>query len=294
MHLLGREKIAENFGEKLKLRAAAAACNTQAAGGCADGGGKGGVEARLDMTSGAKCVLTIISRMKDVEKPVTLLHLAELWKGTGRKEGFRLPPETAPKTWKKPDCERMLVLMLLRGILQQNFKFTAYAVNSYMESGPMGRQILSGEASFLVSSSWAQGTDGGKGPLKSSKGHARSAKRSRKQTGSEDEGEGDSEEEDNRPLKRFSTCRADSASSSRRRSGPGGATDKCGKAPDDICQIVIDDDDDIADQASSQRDGPWEDGEFSLEDGDSENEQEDRDDDDDLDFKPKAGGRRRR
>mgnify|MGYP003692587265 CR=1 FL=1 len=33
------------------------------------------------------------------------------------------------------DCERILVMMLLEGVLKQTFNFTAYAVNGYLERG---------------------------------------------------------------------------------------------------------------------------------------------------------------
>ena len=144
MHLLGREKIAENFDERLGLRQRAEV----------DVRGEEVEEDRVDMTSSAKLVLNILARMAYFDKNLTLLGLADLWKGTGRKESWGLPSETAPKSWKKPDCERMLVHMLLEGILKQKFQFTAYAVNSYMEAGLKGKAILSGSASFLVSSKW--------------------------------------------------------------------------------------------------------------------------------------------
>ena len=112
MHALGREKIAESFGEKLSLTAEMV--RTGRMGAAHDEESKES-EGQLDMSSGARTVLEIIQRMKDIEKPVTLLHLAELWKGNGRKEGWKLPAQTAPKGWQKSDCERMLVHMLLRG-----------------------------------------------------------------------------------------------------------------------------------------------------------------------------------
>jgi hypothetical protein len=203
MHLLGRDKIAENFGERLGLRAGGSAgagagegkgFEPQGEGGCSSG------EERADMTGAAKLVLNILTRMVHLEKPVTLLGLADLWKGTGRKESFNLPAETAPKGWKKADCERLLVLMLLEGVLRQRFAYTAYAVNSYMEVGPKGQGILAGSESLLVARRWAQ--------VGESKGKAAKAKKpAKRQRKAVEEETGDDEDAD-RPLGARNKCAA--------------------------------------------------------------------------------------
>jgi len=61
MHLIGREKIAENFGERLSLRAAGVG-----AGGGREGGGEeeeGGGVGKIDMTGGAQVSLRIHWRL---------------------------------------------------------------------------------------------------------------------------------------------------------------------------------------------------------------------------------------
>jgi ATP-dependent DNA helicase Q1 len=121
MHLLGREKIAKSFGETLSLGDGTAAGMMPATNGKTVDMTSGKT---VDMTGVAKLVLRIISRMQELEKPVTLLALADLYKGSGRKESWNLPEETAPKHWKKCDCERMLVMMMLEKIIKQRFAFS--------------------------------------------------------------------------------------------------------------------------------------------------------------------------
>ena len=70
MHLLAREKIAGNFGESLSLRESSHISTPEKKG-------------SFNVTTGAKLVLSILARMKDLEKPVTLLGLTDLWKGNG-------------------------------------------------------------------------------------------------------------------------------------------------------------------------------------------------------------------
>ena len=82
MHLRGREKIAENFGEKLSL--VSTGSGARGAAGGDEGGGETAETDKTDMTDGAQVVLRIITRLSELEKPVTLLLLAELWKGTGQ------------------------------------------------------------------------------------------------------------------------------------------------------------------------------------------------------------------
>ena len=81
-------------------------------------------------------------------------------------ESWSLPNEKAPKHWKKHDCERVLVEMLLQGILKQKFAYTSYNVNSYMEWGQNANAIVSGSKLFRVNNRYAPtlAGDGCRGP----------------------------------------------------------------------------------------------------------------------------------
>jgi len=69
----------------------------------------------------------------------TLLQLAELWKGNKRKPEWGIPPDSAP--YSKAECERRIVLMLVEGALDQTYKFSPYAVNSYIIKGAKGAGV---------------------------------------------------------------------------------------------------------------------------------------------------------
>lgn len=69
----------------------------------------------------------------------TLLQLAELWKGNKRKPEWGIPSDSAP--YSKAECERRIVLMLVEGALDQTYKFSPYAVNSYIIKGTKGAGV---------------------------------------------------------------------------------------------------------------------------------------------------------
>ncbi|KAJ1482299.1 P-loop containing nucleoside triphosphate hydrolase protein [Baffinella frigidus] len=105
MHLAGRQVIGEHFAEKLGL------ANVGGAGG-------GGLAAKEDRTADARVVLKIIDRGKALEQPVTLLQLAEQWKGNFSSQAHEPDPETShvssrPDKWRGKALEKPVTLLQL-------------------------------------------------------------------------------------------------------------------------------------------------------------------------------------
>ena len=70
MHLLGREKLAESFGEQLSLRPPREEQQQQ-------------LGEKTDFTDQARICLNLVIQLKSMDKQVTLLQLVDLWKGQG-------------------------------------------------------------------------------------------------------------------------------------------------------------------------------------------------------------------
>ncbi|KAI8058380.1 P-loop containing nucleoside triphosphate hydrolase protein [Syncephalis plumigaleata] len=81
---------------------------------------------------------------------VTLLKLAELWRGCG---GKRVDIEQARsaqsiqlmgKQWNIEDCEHIILFALLNGYLKESFHFTAYSTISYIALTRQGSRLANG------------------------------------------------------------------------------------------------------------------------------------------------------
>jgi hypothetical protein len=68
----------------------------------------------------------------------------EVWRGTGKKTVANATK--APSDYKKPDCERVIVHLLLQEVLREKASYTAYAVTSYILPGKKANLVLRGNA----------------------------------------------------------------------------------------------------------------------------------------------------
>lgn len=67
----------------------------------------------------------------------------DVWRGTGKKTVSK--GGKAPEHFKKADCERVIVHLLLEEVLREKAHYTAYAVTSYILAGKKASLVLRGE-----------------------------------------------------------------------------------------------------------------------------------------------------
>lgn len=97
----------------------------------------------VDISQHAKSLVEICAELEKQDEKATLLQLVDVWRGTGKKTvnvGTK-----APDHYKKADCERVIVHLLLEEVLREKPHYTAYAVTSYIMTGKKSNAVLKGE-----------------------------------------------------------------------------------------------------------------------------------------------------
>jgi hypothetical protein len=66
----------------------------------------------------------------------------DVWRGTGKKSVAKA--KNAPENYKKADCERVIVHLLLEEVLREKPHYTPYAVTSYILAGKKASSVTRG------------------------------------------------------------------------------------------------------------------------------------------------------
>ncbi|GAX86603.1 hypothetical protein CEUSTIGMA_g14011.t1 [Chlamydomonas eustigma] len=94
---------------------------------------------QVDVSNHAVAILKTLQAMPSVEKRATLIQLIDGWRGN---KGADPDSQKEAKRMSKDECEVIVAIMVLRGLLQFDFGFTAYMTTAYLKASPNGMQLL--------------------------------------------------------------------------------------------------------------------------------------------------------
>lgn len=91
----------------------------------------------LVRSKAADQMLTLLEMAQRYQQRLTLIKLAELWKGSGRKQFASLDANfpKAPSHFKRLDCEYAVGSLIVSEILREDFQHTSYSTTSYIIPG---------------------------------------------------------------------------------------------------------------------------------------------------------------
>ena len=142
-HTCRRQPLADYFGDTWKPEDCAKKCDV-----CC---GAFAALQTTDVTRVAEAVLRCMASLEsgqtaDTREKLTLLQLVTLMKATGGKSAalHAAPGPIAGKDVSRTDCERLIIHLLLKELLVEEFVYTAYSVNSYLRLGSRGYDVVRG------------------------------------------------------------------------------------------------------------------------------------------------------
>ncbi|KAK3703279.1 hypothetical protein QZH41_007004, partial [Actinostola sp. cb2023] len=95
-----------------------------------------------DISDYTTSLLKILEQAASLGERVTPNKLAEAWKGKGQ-PSLRVRAVTPPKL-SQDQCERLIVHLLLKGILKEEFHFTPYSTICYVVKGTRAAMVTRG------------------------------------------------------------------------------------------------------------------------------------------------------
>ena len=93
-----------------------------------------------DVTQHAKSVLKILQHAARIRERITPLKIVDAWLGKGQLN-LRVPT-VQPPSLTAGSCERIVLLLLLKKIVKEDFHFTPYSTICYLVEGPRNNMVL--------------------------------------------------------------------------------------------------------------------------------------------------------
>ena len=101
-----------------------------------------------DVTEHAKSVLKILQHAARIRERITPLKIVDAWLGKGQLN--LRAPTVQPPSLTVGTCERIVLLLLLKRIVKEDFQFTPYSTICYLVEGPRNNMVLTDKMKVVM------------------------------------------------------------------------------------------------------------------------------------------------